>query len=67
MVWDIECNSNIFPTEINQRIVTHPSFAARTGKAKLAMPKVPSRHEVHLGVSKNTGTPKWMVYNGKPY
>ena len=23
--------------------------------------------EHHLGVSKNSGTPKWMVYNGKPY
>ena len=22
---------------------------------------------VNMGVSKNTGTPKWMVYNGKPY
>ena len=21
---------------------------------------------VHMGVSKNRGTPKWMVYNGKP-
>jgi len=21
----------------------------------------------HMGVSKNWGTPKWMVYNGKPY
>ena len=21
----------------------------------------------HTGVSKNRGTPKWMVYNGKPY
>ena len=21
----------------------------------------------HIGVSKNCGTPKWMVYNGKPY
>ena len=20
-----------------------------------------------LGVSKNKGTPKWMIYNGKPY
>jgi len=20
-----------------------------------------------MGVSKNKGTPKWMVYNGKPY
>ena len=22
---------------------------------------------VYVGVSKNRGTPKWMVYNGKPY
>ena len=21
----------------------------------------------HMGVSKNRGTPKWMVYDGKPY
>ena len=21
----------------------------------------------HMGVSKNNGTPKWMVYKGKPY
>ena len=21
----------------------------------------------HMGVSKDNGTPKWMVYNGKPY
>ena len=32
-----------------------------------------SREEVkglasfHVGVSKNRGTPKWMVYNGRPY
>ncbi len=23
--------------------------------------------KVYMGVSKNRGTPKWMVYNGKPY
>ena len=23
--------------------------------------------EQHMGVSKNRGTPKWMVYKGKPY
>ena len=22
---------------------------------------------IHMGVSKNKGTPKWMVYNGQPY
>ena len=21
----------------------------------------------HIGVSKNSGTPKWMIYNGNPY
>ena len=26
-----------------------------------------SKSLVYLGVSKNNGTPKWMVYNGKPY
>ena len=25
------------------------------------------RKKQYLGVSKNTGTPKWMVYNEKPY
>ena len=25
------------------------------------------KQHLHVGVSKNRGTPKWMVYNGKPY
>ena len=25
------------------------------------------RHQGNVGVSKNSGTPKWMVYNGTPY
>ena len=29
-------------------------------------PKIQS-HPLQLGVSTNRGTPKWMVYNGKPY
>ena len=24
-------------------------------------------NQLYMGVSKNRGTPKWMVYNGKPY
>ncbi len=24
-------------------------------------------HNRYMGVSKNRGTPKWMVYSGKPY
>ena len=27
----------------------------------------PPNQSDYLGVSKNRGTPKWMVYNGKPY
>ena len=27
----------------------------------------PNSHYFHMGVSKYSGTPKWMVYNGKPY
>ena len=23
--------------------------------------------KIQMGVSENRGTPKWMVYNGKPY
>ena len=23
--------------------------------------------DTHMGVSKNRGTPNWMVYSGKPY
>ena len=30
--------------------------------------KIPfKKQQVHMDVSKNRGTPKWMVYNGKPY
>ena len=31
------------------------------------MPQYTKKDAMHLGVSKNRGTPKWMVYNGKPY
>ena len=24
-------------------------------------------HDLNMGVSKNRGTPKWMIYNGNPY
>ena len=35
--------------------------------AILRKPKVGISHFCYMGVSKNRGTPKWMVYNGKPY
>ena len=32
-----------------------------------ACPEAVSLKSIYMGVSKNSGTPKWMVYNGKPY
>ena len=34
---------------------------------KTALWKGKSSSKVHSGVSKNNGTPKWLVYKGKPY
>ena len=34
---------------------------------KLILPQSTCLVYLQLGVSKNRGTPKWMVYNGKPY
>ena len=33
----------------------------------LYMKSYKTRDILNMGVSKNRGTPKWMVYNGKPY
>ena len=38
---------------------------APTGEAVKS--KTCSKRSKNVGVSKNRGTPKWMVYNGKPY
>ena len=54
----------------------HPKRAARTRGAKALRCGWFQRnvetvgckcHLTHLGVSKNRGTPKWMVYDGKHY
>ena len=41
--------------------------ANASGDPNKTMQPLPSLHDKHMGVSKNRGTPKWMVYNGKPY
>ena len=33
----------------------------------LSMEGIPNNHLGYMDISKNRGTPKWMVYNGKPY
>ena len=38
------------------------------GVSKIAIDlQVDEPLRIHMGVSKNRSTPKWMVYDGKPY
>ena len=53
---------------------SHHDFLVATWKSALAGTWQKSSemgkwiiYKFHLGVSKNNGTPTWMVYNGKPY
>ena len=40
----------------------------KSGDHQLRLVVYPIIYEVlYMDVSKNRGTPKWMVYNGKPY
>ena len=41
--------------------------AQNGAEARSMWPQQEVLGRVHLDVSKNRGTPKWMVYNGKPY
>ncbi len=43
------------------------SKAGRKQGNDVLMAKHEGLPEYYMGVSKNRGTPKWMVYNGKPY
>jgi len=59
------CNDKLKPKETASHIT---SVGAHETHGVLA--KVGTNHQnikKHMGVSKNGGTPKWMVYNGKPY
>ena len=52
----------------NWRDSTGPVAARNTTKPKLEMKRDETKPpDVYMGVSKNRGTPNWMVYNGKPY
>ena len=39
----------------------------RAGRQKIRRPVSRISWFLEMGVSKNRGTPKWLVYNGKPY
>ena len=45
-------------------------FATLDGQRLMQWPCLYVKYQyiyIYMGVSKNRGTPKWMVYNGKPY
>ena len=44
-----------------------PDFQEGLGKGPRGAKGTTSLNGTHMDVSKNSGTPKWMVYNGKPY
>jgi len=43
-----------------------PIFGVKIEKKMFELPPSKKYH-CYMGVSKNRGTPKWMVYDGKPY
>ena len=52
--------SNSFPEETRR-------FEAFGGRKIMGICRFDSWQGKYMDVSKNRGTPKWMVYNGKPY
>ena len=44
-----------------------PTFGGFFGAKKCWGIFLETKKSMYIGVSNNSGTPKWMVYNGKPY
>ena len=61
--WDLRCW--LQPVRHRARTATEPGGGL---ERCLDTKKLCEKYiEKHVGVSKNSGTPKWMVYNGNPY
>ena len=45
----------------------HRKFLKETNIGELKIFGISNAVFLNMGVSENRGTPKWMVYNGKPY
>jgi len=57
--------SGIFPASDSRGVIFRGLMGSfRKGRNRNTCCKM---MKVDMGVSKNRGTPKWMVYNGKPY
>ena len=63
-VTQVQNDSPIFPGGV-RGLVTQPSVVKNYSHATNKSQKKTTNY--HLGVSKNRGTQKWMVYNGQPY
>ena len=60
----ILCIASIFFTSSANVIIS----AGRESSGPLdRVIKTDEQNEHNVGVSKNRGIPKWMIYNGKPY
>ena len=60
------CLKKVTSCTIDQSIST-ASDIGRSSKEDNFSHCINSSPQIHMGVSKNKGTPKWMVYSGKPY
>ena len=57
----------ITPALTKRRIASWPAIFWRKNTSILKDPYLWEFMRFHMDVSENGGTPKWMIYNGKPY
>ncbi len=72
MCWNGDLYSMLDLDKTSPPSWTTPKMAKKgSGVLKMAVDATPFQTntitEGHMGISKNSGTPKWMVHNGKPY
>ena len=56
-----------FPTNVTILVVTIASWKGSRSSRSYHFFKKKTKIYIYMGVSKNSGTPKWMVYKGNPY
>ena len=62
------CSSSTFASSGSQKTASWSSLAEDwNNRLPYSLQPITTTGKHNLDVSKNRGTPKWMVYNGKPY
>ena len=64
--WQVPDLLGVWCRSCNRRRKVLPIFG-EDGPMERKWVKIPDFEFEDMDVSKNRGTPKWMVYNGKPY